>query len=1366
MRRAIVLFGALILMLSLHALRTEAAIGATDPMFLAAIGFVVLAAFTVGEMGRAARLPAITGYIIAGILLGPQFSQIAFGPGANSVLSADVVEGMSVFNTLALGLIAITAGLELELGAIRKVARTLTATVIAKVPLLLVLVGGGVFLVEDQLSTLGLASRELVISFALILAVLGIGTSPAIALAIVSESKAKGRLSDLTMAIAVVKDLVVVVALAIAIALVKIMIEPNSAGLGPAMVHVGRELGGSILLGIAVGGALIAYLRFVDKELLLTALLTVVVIAEVTRLLHLELLLVFIAAGFVVRNFSDFEHELLDPLERISLPVFVVFFTTAGAKVDLQATLAVLPLAAGIAVLRAVAFALAAEFGGRFGREQPAVRKNAWLAYTPQAGVTLGLVMLAANALPALAEPIRQTGMAVVTINLLIGPILVGLALRRAGEVPQAVSESSASPPPPTIPHAVSSLEPAEPPPVAKAALDPALATEVERFDGALLGWTETFVEEVLEPLIDRGRSKVVHLFVDHHRHEDPTAAIRQALEAEPPDPAEALEDQIDAHHLRFRVLADAMASEVVVPMTPADLATGAGPLATRIARMFARAGAFARRSTGHRRVPVRRIARYAGEGESAETLASVFARWFRVERELIEDVGRIVAGTATPDEARAAIEDRLDELRTNVVRDLRHCVESLSGRMATLLASTGTPGNSASAIRLHRVEGEGERALKRVRDDGPKLRRRVRAELDTLRARALLVQLDATIAEAHTLHIEKPLLILVQDLLPIVADVKVKIAEGTEDALGDRVRARVRGLQIKFRYATQATHVLTLLSKSVEQVPGVLSIVVAERRDGTIVDLAFARDIEEQLVERFATELTEVTHDLTELVAAIDARLDQAVSVAAFGGGAEDEDAEAMADARERACSLVTRLEESIEKAVELCRVRAEEIVGSARKRMSILRVQKQSAAERVAGTTRGTGRLVLQRAVPYVERGRRILLRSFVRLSALRKRQDVQDWIRGGIQIRLDPVGTREYLDRALGLHSGIPDVYVKAFSGEPLEDPRLAVAHRLSLEDLISAVQPGKSEDFANVMIIGDRGSGRTTMMNLLTHRLVRHRVVRLDARYHARASGVIGALGAELGVAPTRIAIEGALRRSTTVILIDDLERFVLPTVDGIEALGAFLSLVVNTGGFTHWVVSVQRRNFSLLSSMVPLREAFGRWLELKPLDAPQIEAVIDERIRISGLSISYARRSRWARRIRVGDEKRAYFRALARLSNGCLRTAMMLHLRSVASADDEGIEVRPPRSVNLPFIEQLGPQRVAALVLFLRYGEMSDGELAQGINIGRTAVRSHVLPLVTAGLLTRSAAGTLDVPPRLVPLLQEVMANQGLVEDAS
>src|SRR5690606_35605245 len=135
--------------------------------------------------------------------------------------------------------------------------------------------------------------------------------------------------------------------------------------------------------------------RFIRAEMLLFVAAMILVVAELAPAFHLGLLLVFITDGFVMRNFSCYAHDLINQLELVALPVFVVFLTNAGAGVDLKTTWEILQVALALCSARALAFYLSAKVGNRYGKEPKAVADNAWLAYLPQAGVTLGLVGLA-----------------------------------------------------------------------------------------------------------------------------------------------------------------------------------------------------------------------------------------------------------------------------------------------------------------------------------------------------------------------------------------------------------------------------------------------------------------------------------------------------------------------------------------------------------------------------------------------------------------------------------------------------------------------------------------------------------------------------------------------------------------------------------------------------------------------------------------------------------------------------------------------------------------------------------------------------------------------------------------------------------
>jgi Kef-type K+ transport system membrane component KefB len=271
---------------------TDAGTGAHDPLIVAAIGFVVLASYTAAEIGFLLSLPRVSGFIAVGVLL---------GPSAGNILTSRVVEDMTMFNTLALGLIATGAGLELDLTALRSLLRTLLATVGAKIVFTGGLVFAGFTATELLLHPMGLPTPAATVAIGLVLAVLSLGTSPAITLALISETGARGRLADLTLGAAVVKDLVLVVLLAIALTAANGMLG-HSGARGDITLLLAKELGGSVLLGGLLGALIIAYVRFVGAEMLLFVAGLVLAAAELSKALHLDLLLVFFAAGFSVRN--------------------------------------------------------------------------------------------------------------------------------------------------------------------------------------------------------------------------------------------------------------------------------------------------------------------------------------------------------------------------------------------------------------------------------------------------------------------------------------------------------------------------------------------------------------------------------------------------------------------------------------------------------------------------------------------------------------------------------------------------------------------------------------------------------------------------------------------------------------------------------------------------------------------------------------------------------------------------------------------------------------------------------------------------------------------------------------------------------
>ena len=396
-----------------------------NPLSLATFGFVLLAAYTLGEIAGNFGLPRITGFIVTGVV---------FGPYVVNLFSLGVVEDLKGINSLAIGLIAVTAGGEMKISSLKSVARNIGYIMLFKGILVISAIMLTVLAIAPMVPFLSASSTALILAVGAIFGILAFGTSPAVTIAVINETSAKGRLTDTTLGTAVAKDIVMVVLLALAIAFAQLYSTAGASFDPGVLATVGAELFFSLLAGAVLGGIIIAYIRYVHAEMWLFIIAFIYTATAIAGILHLEALLMFITAGFVVQNFSEYGEELIHPIEKVALPVYVVFFSIAGAGLDLGALLNVWDIALIMVTVRALAIYLGVRVATSVAKEPEPIRKNAWLSFISQAGVVLGLSIIVENNLPGLGADIKTVVIATIAMNLMIGPVLFKMALSRASE--------------------------------------------------------------------------------------------------------------------------------------------------------------------------------------------------------------------------------------------------------------------------------------------------------------------------------------------------------------------------------------------------------------------------------------------------------------------------------------------------------------------------------------------------------------------------------------------------------------------------------------------------------------------------------------------------------------------------------------------------------------------------------------------------------------------------------------------------------------------------------------------------------------------------------------------------------------------
>ncbi|MFT4623847.1 MAG: Kef-type K+ transport system membrane component KefB [Myxococcota bacterium] len=416
-----------------------------DPRGLLALGFVVLAAYTIGQLAETVRLPHITGYLIVGLLLGPSVAAILVdvypampAPFDKGILADDVSRQLVLLDDLALALIALTAGGELRLSRLRDGIRAILGVLALQAAAIGIAVTGFIWLISGVVPMIalpalsGVESTGAVIALGAVVASIALATSPAATIAIINDTESRGPVTNTVLSVVVLKDVLVVVAFSAATAVATGLLGVGGGtGFLTALVHIA----GSIALGGALGLGIRLYLATVGAELTVFLVGTLYTATFIATAFHSEPALVFIAAGFVVANFGDQGERLIHEVERLGAPVYVVFFTLAGAKLHLDLLGSLAAFAIALSLVRVFAIAVGTRLGATLAGAGANTRKFGWLGFVSQAGLAITLATSVANTYPGgVGEGLFALVLAGIVLNEIAGPVLLQLGLGLAGE--------------------------------------------------------------------------------------------------------------------------------------------------------------------------------------------------------------------------------------------------------------------------------------------------------------------------------------------------------------------------------------------------------------------------------------------------------------------------------------------------------------------------------------------------------------------------------------------------------------------------------------------------------------------------------------------------------------------------------------------------------------------------------------------------------------------------------------------------------------------------------------------------------------------------------------------------------------------
>ncbi len=400
-------------------------------------GFLLLAGYLLGDILSWFRFPKITGYIIAGALAGPYVSNL---------IPADTVKDLKLLDNLALAFIALSAGGELELAGLKRRCKSIFLGVVLQIFGVFTGVFFLILLGRRFIPFLNDAPMPIILSAAVLIGVLSIARSPSLAMAIISESKAKGPFTETTLGVTVIIDVLVIALFAAAVSVSLTMVKPDVDMDVIFLMTVGIELIGSIVAGVAVGWVVVFYITRIGAEIpvfiLAVAFLVTFFSDQFARFLdvfyeirfHFEPLLICMTAGFFIRNFTKKGEFFMERLDRLSLPVYILFFSLIGASLDLIELRQTWMLGVLLALGRGIFIWASAWLSCRLSEDPPVFSKMGGLAYIAQACVSLGLCGILVRNFPDWGAAAAVIIVTMISINQVVGSVTFKYALERVGE--------------------------------------------------------------------------------------------------------------------------------------------------------------------------------------------------------------------------------------------------------------------------------------------------------------------------------------------------------------------------------------------------------------------------------------------------------------------------------------------------------------------------------------------------------------------------------------------------------------------------------------------------------------------------------------------------------------------------------------------------------------------------------------------------------------------------------------------------------------------------------------------------------------------------------------------------------------------
>lgn len=381
------------------------------------LAIVVIIGMAGGKVATKLKLPNVSGYLVAGLFLGPSFFRL---------ISPHDSEAFEIINELALSFIAFSIGSEFVYSEIKKMGRSVVIITAAEVIGAVGLVFSVMYFIFNQ-----------DFAFSIVIAAMSAATAPAATLMVMKQYRAHGPVTKTLLPIVALDDVFGIIVFGLALAFAKMSISAGETSSAMMFLAPVVEILGSIVVGAAIGVALafIAKKAGSKEDIQIYALTAIGLATGLSTMLGLSALLANIVVGTVLVNLLKHSGRVFGSINDFVPIFYVLFFTLAGASLDLGILVSVGVMGVAYLFARGLGKYAGAAIGAKAVNAPDTVRKYLGLGLLPQGGISIGLSVIVRQELPQYAVAITTIIMFSVLVFETTGPIFAKIAISKAGEI-------------------------------------------------------------------------------------------------------------------------------------------------------------------------------------------------------------------------------------------------------------------------------------------------------------------------------------------------------------------------------------------------------------------------------------------------------------------------------------------------------------------------------------------------------------------------------------------------------------------------------------------------------------------------------------------------------------------------------------------------------------------------------------------------------------------------------------------------------------------------------------------------------------------------------------------------------------------